>query len=249
MTSFKDHFSDDSQSYAAHRPSYPAALVDALAGISPGHALALDCGCGTGQLSVLLARRFDAVIATDASATQIASAQRCERVAYRNALAEHSGLPDASVDLVTVAQAAHWLDLTKFYAEVRRVAKRDAAIALVSYGVLHVDGPADAIVQSFYSRTIGPYWPPERRHVEDGYRNLPFPFAELSLPRMAIEVSWRLDALLGYLGTWSAVKAARDALGVDPVAELAEELRAAWGDPQGPRRVAWPLAVRAGIVR
>ena len=248
MKPFKDHFSGASEDYAAHRPGYPAALVDALADISPGRALALDCGCGTGQLSVLLARRFDAVVATDASTTQIASAQPCERVTYRTALADESGLPDDSVDLVTVAQAAHWLDLPRFYDEVRRVARPRAAVALISYGVVHVDGPADAIVQRFYGKTIGPYWPPERRHVEDGYRHLPFPFAERTLPPLAIEVQWRLDELLGYVGTWSAVKAAREALAADPVVELEAQLRRAWSDPQVPQRVLWPLSVRAGNV-
>src|SRR5690606_2582982 len=123
MTSanFKDHFSSGSADYAAYRPTYPVALVDELAKISPGTRRALDCGCGTGQLSVLLAARFGEVLATDASAAQIAKASPRQGVTYRVALAQDSGLPDASVDLVTVAQAAHWLDLESFYAEVRRV--------------------------------------------------------------------------------------------------------------------------------
>ncbi|MBE0772413.1 SAM-dependent methyltransferase, partial [Escherichia coli] len=49
-----------------------------------------------------------------------------------------------------VAQAAHWLDLPRFYEEVRRVARADAILALVTYGVLHVDGPMEPLVQHFY---------------------------------------------------------------------------------------------------
>lgn len=124
--SFKDYFSGDSAGYAAYRPTYPLALVDELAKISPGLQRALDCGCGTGQLSVMLAERFEEVVATDASAAQIRMAEPREGVVYRRALAEDSELPDASVDLVTVAQAAHWLDLPTFYAEVRRVAVVDS---------------------------------------------------------------------------------------------------------------------------
>ncbi len=246
---FKDHFSSGSANYAAHRPTYPIQLVDELAKISPGRKLALDCGCGTGQLSVLLAERFEAVVATDASAAQIEKAQPREGVTYRAALAEDSGVPDNSVDLITVAQAAHWLDLEKFYGEVRRVARPDAAIALITYGILHVEGSADPIIQHFYHDVVGPYWPAERRHVEEGYRNLPFPFKERQLPQLAIEVSWNLADLVGYATTWSSVKAAEKALGTNPVPALEEELRKVWGDPEARRRVSWPLSLRVGNVQ
>src|SRR5437763_12584228 len=132
---FKDHFSTGSEGYATYRPSYPARLVDELASVSPSHKLALDCGCGTGQLSVLLAKRFALVVATDASATQIEKARPHERVQYRTALAEDSGLEGSTADLITVAQAAHWLDLEKFYTEVRRIARPNAILALITYGV------------------------------------------------------------------------------------------------------------------
>lgn len=247
-TNFKDHFSSGSAGYAAYRPTYPIELVDALASISPGLARALDCGCGTGQLSVLLAERFREVIATDASAAQIEKARLRDGVTYRTALAEDSGLPDASADLITVAQAAHWLDLDKFYAEARRVARPQAVVALICYGVLHVEGAVDGAVQRFYYDTLDPYWPIERRHVENGYRSLPFPFEEIPLPSLAIEVQWRLDDLIGYLNTWSAVRAAEKALGSNPVDALAAALRRSWGDPDTPRRVAWPLAIRAGRI-
>jgi len=244
-----NHFTTGAAGYAAHRPTYPMALADALAAISPGHALALDCGCGTGQLSVLLAERFEAVVALDASAAQIAQAEAHERVRYGTALAQDSGLPAASVDLVTVAQAAHWLDLDLFYDEVRRVARPGAAVALVTYGILQVDGDeVDRIARHFYHEVVGPHWPPERRHVEEGYRNLPFPFREHSMPELAIEVAWTVADLVGYVNTWSAVRVAERALGASPVPAFEAALRAAWGDPESRRRVRWPLSVRAGNV-
>lgn len=247
-TNFKDHFSKVSAGYAAYRPTYPAELVDALADISPGRQRVLDCGCGTGQLSVLLARRFDEVIATDASAAQIEKATPHDRVTYRVALAEDSGLEDASVDLITVAQAAHWLDLDKFYAEVRRVARPQAVVALITYGILHVEGDVDRHVQHFYHDTISPYWPPERRHVEQGYRSLAFPFRETALPDLAIEVHWTLAEMEGYFYTWSAVKAAEKVLESDPVVPLMDALRKDWGDPGLRRRVVWPLSGRIGFI-
>lgn len=246
---FKDHFSSGSGHYAAYRPAYPIALVDALVRISPGRRRALDCGCGTGQLSVLLAERFEEVVATDASAAQIEKAQPHERVVYRTALAEDSGLPDASVDLIAVAQAAHWLDLELFYAEARRVAGPGAAIALISYGVLRVAGDVDRAVQRFYHQTIGPYWPAERRHVEDGYRSLTFPFHETLLSPLAIEAWWALDDLVGYISTWSAVSAAEHALGSKLMEGFRDELRHEWGDSSARRWVTWPLSIRAGHIQ
>jgi SAM-dependent methyltransferase len=244
MGSFKDHFSSHAAGYAAHRPTYPMALVDFLADVSPGRDIALDCGCGTGQLSVLLAERFARVVATDASAAQIENAQPHPRVEYRTARAEDSGLPAASVDLVTVAQAAHWLDLDRFYDDVRRVARPGAVVALITYGVLHVEGDVDVPVQRFYYDVIGPYWPPERRHVEASYRTLPFPFEEIDVPPLAIEVSWLLSDLIGYVDTWSAVRQAEKAVGRAPIDTFNHELASAWGDQDTRRTVRWPLSLR-----
>ena len=251
MTSatFKDHFSSGSAGYAAYRPGYPLELIDELTSISPGTGRVLDCGCGTGQLSVLLAERFDEVVATDASATQIAAAEPREGVIYRTARAEDSGLAENSVDLVTVAQAAHWLDLDSFYAEARRIARPQAAIALITYGVLHIEGEADQHLQAFYHQTIASYWPAERRHVETGYRDLPFPFPAIEIPPQVIEMDWNLAQLIGYLNTWSAVKAAHKALGVNPVDALAQQLAEQWGDPASRKRITWPLTIRAGRLR
>lgn len=243
---FKDYFSDDSAGYAAYRPSYPIELIHELANISPGTERALDCACGTGQLSVLLTNRFAEVVATDASATQIANAQRHDQVLYRKALAEKSGLPAASADLITVAQAAHWLDLEKFYNEARRVAKPNAALALITYGIMHIEDDLNHHIQHFYHHIAGPYWPPERRHVEDGYRNIIFPFDEIPFPQLAIEVDWPLADLLGYIHTWSAVKAAEKALGAKPIEQFSDILHQNWGDPNSTRRIVWPLSVRAG---
>ncbi|MDR2249737.1 class I SAM-dependent methyltransferase [Acinetobacter sp.] len=248
VLNFKDHFSNNSDRYAAYRPSYPIDLVDELAHFCPAQQRVLDCGCGTGQLSVLLAERFDEVIATDASATQIEKAKMREGVIYRTALAEESGLADGTVDLITVAQAAHWLDLDKFYQEVNRVARPNAIIALITYGVLHVEGAVDTLIQQFYYKTIGQYWPEERKHVEDGYRNLPFPFLAVKIPSVNMEAFWSLDELMGYFNTWSAVKEAQKILGHNPVEQFREELLPEWGNPETKKKITWPLSIRAGRV-
>jgi len=246
--SFKDHFSQVASAYAAHRPSYPAALVDFLATHAPARRVAWDSGCGSGQLSVLLAGPFEHVVATDASADQIARATAHPKVEYRCAPAEASELEKASVDLATAAQAAHWFDLPAYYAEVRRVVRPGGLVALISYGVVTVNAALDAIIRPFYRDVLGSYWPPERRHVDDGYRMLPFPFAELDAPPFEIGLDWRLEELVGYVGTWSAVWALERAQGPAPFATFQRDLATAWGPAAGIRSVRWPLALRVGCV-
>ncbi len=187
---FKDYFSAASNQYSRYRPRYPNTLVDVLAKLCDEHELVWDCGCGTGQLSILLAERFKAVIATDASAAQLQRATPHPRITYRTALAEDSQLPTACANLVTVAQAAHWFDLERFYAEAKRVSRPHAVIALITYGMLQVDAAVDEVLRHFYDGTLGPYWPPERRIVEEGYASLLFPFQKLETPQLLMEEAW-----------------------------------------------------------
>jgi hypothetical protein len=245
-----DHFSAVAEAYAAARPTYPPELFDYLAGLAPSRAHAWDCAAGSGQATLALASRFARVTATDASAAQIAQAPRHPRVTYRVGLAQESGLPDASVDLVTVAQALHWIDLPGFYEEARRVLVVGGLIAVWCYGLQRVDDKAvDDRLAHFYGSVVGPYWAPERALVETGYRTVPFPFDELEPPPFEMAHEWRLSELLAYLRTWSATAAFVNARGFDPVTALAAELGPAWGPAGGRRRVRWPLSLRIGRPR
>src|SRR5207249_9253395 len=190
MRRFQDHFSDVAAAYAAHRPTYPAALVDFLAESAPRRDLAWDAGCGSGQLSVLLADRFARVIATDASTEQIVHATPHPNVAYVVARAEAAVLGHRTADVAVAAQAAHWFDLPAYYAEVRRVGRLGGVVALVTYGLVRVDHVVDPVIDRFYSQVLGSFWPPARRHVDDGYRSLPFPFAEIGVPGIEMRASW-----------------------------------------------------------
>ena len=247
---FSDHFSSVAEAYAAARPTYPPALFDYLASLAPSRAHAWDCAAGNGQATLALAERFARVTATDASAAQLAQAPRHPGVTYRAGLAQASGLPDASVDLVTVAQALHWLDLPRFYEEVGRVLVADGILAVWCYGLQRLEDEAvDAALARFYGSVVGPYWAPERTLVETGYRTLPFPFEELEAPAFEMAHEWRLSELLAYLRTWSATCAFVEARGFDPVNALAEELAPAWGPADRRRRVRWPLSLRIGRPR
>jgi ubiquinone/menaquinone biosynthesis C-methylase UbiE len=245
--SFHDHFSQVAVRYANFRPQYPDELFDYLATLVPGDAQVWDCGAGSGQATVNLAARFARVVSTDASTEQIASATPLPNVDYRVALAEQSGLPDASIGLVTVAQALHWFDLPRFYAEVRRVLRPDGLLAVWCYGINEVEGEiVNQLVQEYYAGTLGPYWPSSRQLVESGYLTLPFPFAEFAPSSFNMEVRWTLEHLLGYFSTWSATNRFIQVNRHNPLEPLAEQLARVWGDANKPRRVTWPLSMRIG---
>lgn len=240
-----DRFGEVAAAYAAHRPPYPPALIDFLADAAPACGLAWDAGCGSGQLSVPLARRFDQVVATDTSAEQLAHAVAHPRVAYRRLPAAESGLSPGAADLAVAAQAAHWFDLPAYYAEVRRVAQPGAVVALVTYPVVTIDERVDAVVRRFHGGVLGPYWAPERRHVDERYRSLPFPFDELAAPALEMRAEWTAADLMAYVETWSAVRALERALGRGPIEAFGRDLADAWG-VAGARTARWPLALRVG---
>ena len=244
-----DYFSAQAAVYAAARPRYPAALFDALAARAPNHRLAWDCGTGNGQAAVALGNHFEQVHATDVSAAQLARASPHPRVTYRCAPADASGLADGAVALVTVAQAVHWFDLSRFYAEVRRVASPGAVCAVWGYGLLTVGEGVDDVVERYYRDVVGPYWPPGRELVEARYRTLPFPFPEFELPAFVMERQFSLHGLLAFVTSWSATQRYVRARGEDPVPALGDALRSIWGDPEAVRCAHWTLHVRAGIAR
>jgi SAM-dependent methyltransferase len=244
--SFKDHFSRQATDYAKFRPRYPRALFEFVATNSPNDELALDCATGNGQAAVALAEFFQKVIALDASGEQIASAQPNERVEYRVASAETTGLPARSVAAITVAQALHWFELDGFYCEARRVWQPRGVLAVWTYNLLHVSAAVDGIVRRFHDEVVGPYWPPERKIVRRGYRDLPFPFDEIATPAFQIELRWSLERLLGYLRTWSATQRFFAANERDPVELVESDLEQAWGNPAEEKLAIWPLTVRLG---
>jgi SAM-dependent methyltransferase len=244
--SFKDHFSKQAADYAKFRPRYPQKLFDYLGSIAPSRQFAWDCGTGNGQAAVGLASVFDRVIATDASEKQIANAQSRKLVDYRVAPAENSGIQSETLDLIMVAQALHWFDLGRFYAEARRVLKPDGILAASAYNLLRVEPVIDEVVNRYYYEVVGPFWPAERKLVEQ-FADLPFPFREIGPPKFEMTAQWNLDHLLGYLQTWSSTQRFIAAKGTDPLEQIIDELRTAWGDSQQTRNVTWPLVLRIGV--
>ncbi len=241
--SFKDHFSTQSRDYSRFRPAYPKALYQYLASIAPATQRAWDCATGSGQAAIGLAPHFHKVIATDASEAQIANAVAANGVEYRVAPAEHSGLDAASMDLVTVAQAVHWFDLDAFGKELERVLKPQGIVAVWTYHLLKITPEIDRVVYRLYDELLGEYWPPERMIVERRYADIELPLQALTAPEFAMPVALDLPALMGYLNTWSATQRYIQDKGHNPVEQVADELRQAWGR-QERHESSWPLTLK-----
>ena len=226
-TSFQDHFTDHADRHKTYRPTYPENLYSYLATLVATHDLTWDCVTGNGQAALALVPFFWSVVATDASPRQIALTRPHDRVTYLVAPAERTPLAAASVDLVTVALALHWLDHDRFFAEVRHVVRPGAVLACWTYHLQLVSPEVDAVVHKLYAEVLGPYWPPEIRHIEDGYCSLPFPFDEITAPPFRLVQTWDRNRLAAYMGTWSGSQRYSKATGRDPLGEV----RDGWQPP------------------
>jgi SAM-dependent methyltransferase len=124
-------FLNAGETYERYRPGFPASAVSVFVPSRVG--AVLDLGAGTGKLTRLLVASADAVIAVDPSAQMLDQLTlACPTVDVRVGTAEDIPLGDATVDLVTVAQAFHWFDQDRACAEIRRVLHPGGGLALVA---------------------------------------------------------------------------------------------------------------------
>lgn len=206
-TSFGAH----ARAYAAGRPGYPPELFDFIAREAPARRAVLDVGTGSGQAAIALAERFDRVYATDISAEQVAEAAKAPNIAYSVAPAEASGLPDSSVDAVTVATALHWFDFSVFWDEVRRVSRPGGLFCGWSYGLIEAEPEVDRLLLRPLSELVDPYWAEGNRLTMRCYPRdeIGFPFEEVSPPPVTWKPEWTLSRLIQFAETWSGTTLAR----------------------------------------
>ena len=247
MKTIIDNFSAASADYALYRPQSPREVFDFLYANCNNFNTAWDCGTGNGQVAAELAQRFAKVYGTDISAEQLAHAAKRQNIIYLQERAEQTSLANGSIDLITIAQAIHWFDLDKFYAEVRRVATPGALIAAWTYSLLKLSPAVNEVIDHLYMDVTYTYWDKERRLVDDGYTTIPFPFEEIKAPEIQIVKQYTLPQLAGYLRTWSGVQHYIRKEQKDPVSIIIPALKQAWGEHET-LEVRWPVHVRAGIV-
>lgn len=241
----KDNFSTQAKQYAQFRPTYPAALYDFLYAQTPNKKLAWDCATGNGQVALALAQVFEQVYATDISAKQIEHAAKAINITYSIAPAEHTSFGNQTFDLITVAQAIHWFNFDHFFAEVKRTLKPDGFFAAIGYGLMTIDSELDEVIFKLYETILGEYWDPERKHIEQNYDTISFPFQPIAAPNLTITTKWDFNQLIGYLETWSALQHYLKANGSNPIKLVNDELKKAWGTDEF-KTVNFPLIIKAG---
>ncbi|CAG9335077.1 unnamed protein product [Blepharisma stoltei] len=238
----KDLFSGFSSSYAKYRPDYPADLFSHLSSLTGDHQVAWDVATGSGQAAFPLCKYYKTVIGTDLSSNQINSAKQIQASnspIFESLPAElssetidtHKYLTHNNVDLITIAQALHWFNLDQFYDAVNKVLKKNGVIAAWTYQLPTVNSQVDEIMMEIYEGVLGKkYWDPQRRHVDEGYANLEFPFdRDVPLPPTRdIRKEWSLEDYWNYLHTWSALQTAIKQLNADPSQPFFEKFLKVW---------------------
>jgi len=133
--------------YSRYRAGFPAAFFDRVFadGTVTAGASLVDLGTGTGTLARGFALRGCRVIGIDPSEQMLEQARELDKqvnvdVEYRAARAEATGLPDASVDVVTAGQCWHWFDRPKAAQEVRRILKPNSTIIIAHFDWIPLTG-------------------------------------------------------------------------------------------------------------
>ena len=243
----KDNFSAQAAAYAKYRPQYPESLFTYIIDFVKDKNTAWDCGTGNGQSAKELSKYFNTVLATDISQKQMDNAYKADNIFYSLQAAEKTNFANASIDLITVSQALHWFNFDKFYAEVNRVAKPGAIIAVWTYSLLQITAAINAIIHHYHFNTLANYWDAERKYVDENYVSIPFPFNEVSTPPFAIKVQWSLQELEGYFYTWSALQKFITANNFSPVDALMAQIKPLWGADEK-REIIFPVHLRLGIL-
>ncbi|MBS1771956.1 MAG: class I SAM-dependent methyltransferase [Bacteroidetes bacterium] len=247
MKEAKDLFSKQAGTYAAYRPTYPEELYDFLFQHTSAFHAAWDCGTGNGQNAIRIAERFHKVYATDLSEQQILHAIQKPNIEYSVQRSEHTHFADNSFDMITVATALHWFDFDAFFKEAKRVAKNGALFAAWAYAPFRSDSGINHIVDDFTYNTMGKYWDPERRWVDEEYKTIPMAFEELPHPDITITVQWTFEHILGYFHSWSSVQNYIRQHNEDPV-EIIKPLLAHYWQEGEAKALKIPLFIRAGTV-
>ena len=244
----KDLFSTQAKDYAAYRPTYGESIYEFLLEHTAHRDLAWDCATGNGQVAQSLSPHFKQILATDISQNQLDQATAMSNIQYSRQAAEKTDFLNHSVDLITVGQALHWLEFDIFFTEVKRVAKPDAFFAAWGYELcdFDIDDITNAFL-NFYHYDLNGYWSPERKHIEDQYASIDFPFKMVDTPRFNMTKKWHLYEFEGYLNSWSAVQNYIRDNGSNPVKHLITEIEPLWGEFSR-QHVYFPIFMKAGYV-
>lgn len=202
--------------YRKFRPTYPQKLLDLISQYIKAHSgsynLVVDVACGSGQSTFYLQKMFKKCIGVDISKAQVEQAKAAcvekevKNVSFVEGSADKLPMETGSVDVVTIAQAWHWLEPQSFYEECRRVLRPGSGcLAVYGYGQGHLSHKrCDDLVQTFYNETLKGCWHENRRHIDNCYEEVVLPFKNTQRYDLSSSKDMSVDNYFGYLSTWSA---------------------------------------------
>ena len=244
----KDLFSKQSDLYARYRPTYPKELYEYILSFVKEKNAVWDCATGNGQAAVVLADHFKKVIATDISAAQIEKATLKENIEYLVCPAESTPFEENTFDLITVAQAYHWINWKEFKKEVTRVSKPEAIIAIwVYFRNMPGDKKVDDAIFSFYENVTRPYWDDARKYVEEKYSTVEFDYDLLPVKDFETTLNWQREDMIGYISSWSAIQKYIKVNGYSPISIIEEEINKLWPEGEA-KNVTFPIYLKLGRV-
>lgn len=244
-----DLFGGHAQLYAAARPSYPQALYDYLVSLCSATNSVWDCATGSGQAARPLSKLFKNVYATDVSDKQIATADGDKNIHYSVQASEATDFESGSFDLITVAQALHWFDYSRFWDEVDRVLKPQGVFAAWSYDWTKIDFDVDFLLKENYFEPLESYWNPKVKIAWGGYQSdeVQLPYEEIQTPDFTIELNWTLDQVFNYFLSWSATQAYIKEHGQDLLLNAKQQVQKVWGDAAKPKLIQMPIHTLVAI--
>ena len=240
----KDNFSKQAVDYSKFRPQYPEEMIKYIISFVNNKSTALDLATGNGQVAHKLSAYFEKVFATDISQKQLDNAIWANNIIYSKEPAENTSFENQKFDLIVVAQVVHWFDFESFYKEIYRILKPEGIFVVLGYGLFFTNPYSDKILHHFYYDIVGPYWDAERRHLDENYETIPFPFEEIPTEKFENQFSWTFEALIGYLQTWSSVQHYILKNNQNPIDLIYDDLKVSW--QKNDKKVIFPLLLRIG---
>jgi SAM-dependent methyltransferase len=161
MPAFQPKFGHAADEFQRYRPDYPAALYEhILAGVPEQcRGRAMDLGAGTGMVTGHLVAHFREVISVEPDAGMASKiAGRFPQAVIRNVTAEDCAQSPESVDLVTIANALHWMDADRVFTNVHAWLRKGGLVAIFDRPLPKATPEIDAIV---LAELRGP-WKPHR---------------------------------------------------------------------------------------